>query len=344
MRISFEDGLKLFIEAPLEELQKRAQSVSRHRNSPLVTFVKDTNPNYTNICSSACSFCAFWRPRAHKEAYFKTLQEVKEDLERAEKCGATTVLLQGGLHEGVTLEYLASLVRLAKDSFPSLHPHFFSAPEIAWAASLSKVPLQEALQTLFDAGLRTIPGGGAEILSQRVRKKISPKKISTQEWLEVHGVAHKIGFKTTATMMYGHIEEPEDILIHFDGLRKLQDETGGFSSFIPWSFKRANSPLGKKVEKEAPKELYLRLIAFSRLYLDNFPHIGASWFGEGKETGQKALHYGADDWGGILIEENVHKACNFINRTTVDEVVSIIRGEGFIPAERNCMYEIIKVY
>jgi len=329
-RISFEKGLYLYEHAPLEELRKMASSI-RHILHPhnYVTYIPNSNPNYTNICSSKCSFCAFCRNKEDPDSFFKTKEEVLDHFAFADRHGVKQVLLQGGINEKVTLEYLLDLVSAAKEHFPHIHPHFFSAIEIAHAANISNVPLQKALEMLYEKGLKTIPGAGAEILSKRVREKISPRKLSAEKWLELHELAHTIGFKTTATMMFGHIENSEDILIHFDALRTIQDKTHGFLSFIPWSQKPNTKSMG---------DIYLRLIAFSRIYLDNFPHIGASWFSEGKEVGKKALHYGADDFGGTLLEENVHKACNFINQTSIAEVRQIIEDAGFEPIERDCFY------
>jgi dehypoxanthine futalosine cyclase len=344
-RVSNVDGVQIYTSESITTLQTLA-SEKRFEVHPLpiVTFVADTNPNYTNICYVQCSFCAFCRKPNSPDAYHKSLDEMYVIFERARNQGATTVLLQGGLHEGVTIDYLESLVTLCRTNFPSLHPHFFSAPEISFAAKISNITVEEGLKRLFDAGLRTIPGGGAEILSDKVHSVISPGKLSPKEWLDVHRKAHAIGFKTTATMMYGHVETPVDIINHLSEIRSLQDETGGFSSFIPWSYKRDNNPLGKKVTSLASKESYFRLIAFSRIYLDNFPHIAASWFGEGKSAGVEALAFGADDFGGTIFDESVHRATGYVNTSSLQEVVSLIKKAGFIPAERNAMYQIIQTY
>jgi dehypoxanthine futalosine cyclase len=345
MRISFEEGLELFKKAPLEELRRQAHAI-RETLAPekRVTFILDSNPNYTNICQNRCLFCAFWREGASRQAYSKTPEEVMAHFEAASLAGASQVLLQGGIHEKITIDYLCDLVRLARLRFPTIHPHFFSAPEIYGAAIHSKISTKDALGMLYEAGLRTIPGGGAEILSERVRQKISPLKISSLDWIRLHLEAHEIGFRTTATMMYGHIEEPLDILIHFERLRAAQDRTNGFLSFIPWSFKKNNTALAERVTRSSDGNDYLRMIAFARIYLDNFPHIGGSWFSEGKEVGIRALQSGADDFGGTLFEENVHRACDYINRTNFEEVLAMIRKAGYRPAERNAFYEIMKDY
>lgn len=346
MRISFDEGLRLFQFAPIVELQEMASKI-RYEKHPKnqVTFVLDSNPNYTNICDIDCNFCAFYRKKGAKDAYFKSPEEtITEHFEFALSAGIKTVLLQGGVHEGITVDYLVELVSLATRRYPTIHPHFFSAVEIWNAAKVSNVTVKEALQALWNAGLRTIPGGGAEILSENIRLAISPKKIGPNGWLDLHKEAHKIGFKTTATMMYGHIEEPLDIVNHLEAIRQAQDETGGFSSFIPWSYKKTRTALRRIVKHWAGKEAYFRILAFSRIYLDNFSHIGASWFSEGKETGCKSLHYGADDFGGTILEENVHRATEFINKTDHNGMLEMIREAGFEPAQRDSFYNIIRTY
>lgn len=344
-RTSFDEGLRLFRFAPLEELQAQAQEI-RFQKHPkkAVTFVLDSNPNYTNICDADCSFCGFYRKKSAKDAYFKTVDEVMQHFEFAKNAGLTTVLLQGGVHDQITVDYLVSLVKAAKSRYPDIHPHFYSAIEIWNAAKVSNCTVREALEALWNAGQRTLPGGGAEILSERVRLAISPKKMTPGGWMDVHTTAQQIGFRTTATMMYGHVEDPEDILIHLDALRKAQDQYEGFSSFIPWSYKRDNTALRRKVKGWAGTDSYFRILAFARIYLDNFDHVAASWFSEGKETGMKALHYGADDFGGIILEENVHRATNFINKTDHNGVVQMIRQAGFEPLQRNSFYKVIRTY
>lgn len=344
-RITFDEGLRLFTMAPLEELRERAMQMRYLKHpSNQVTFVLDSNPNYTNICDVDCSFCGFYRHKGAKDAYNKSIDEVMEHLEFARRAGLTTVLLQGGVHSQITKDFLVELVKTSLERYPDIHPHFFSAVEIWNAAKVSNCSIRQVLQELWDAGQRTLPGGGAEILSEHVRAIVSPKKMAENGWMQVHTTAHSIGFRTTATMMYGHVEDPEDILIHLETLRTAQDTLPGFSSFIPWSYKRDNTSLRRKVRGWAGKDSYFRILAFSRLYLDNFSHIASSWFSEGKETGMQSLHYGADDFGGILIEENVHRATNFINKTDHNGVLQMIRQAGFTPAQRNSFYEVIRTY
>ena len=344
-RISFEEGLELFKHAPLEELKEKAQKLRYEKNPiPQVTFVLDSNPNYTNVCNADCSFCAFYRHKGAKDAYTKSIDEAMEHFETARKAGLTTVLMQGGLNDELKIDYYVALAKAARESYPDIHPHLFSAPEIWNVARVSNLSIRETLQKLWDAGLRTIPGGGAEIVSEKVRVKISPKKMEKGAWMDVHKTAHEIGFRTTATMMYGHVEEPEDILIHLDAIRALQDETSGFTAFIPWSYKRDRTSLRKEVLHWAGVDAYFRILAFSRIYLDNFDHIQASWFSEGKKTGMESLHYGADDFGGIIFEENVHRATNFISKTDHSHIVEMIREAGFEPAQRSTLYKILRTY
>jgi cyclic dehypoxanthinyl futalosine synthase len=209
---------------------------------------------------------------------------------------------------------------------------------------VSGLSIEEVLRQLWDAGLRTIPGGGAEILSDRVKRKISHLKGTSADWIEVMRQAHRIGYKTTATMMYGHIETEEDVVQHLEAVRSLQDEHRGFTAFIPWSFKPGNTPLEKIIPHYATPTRYLRMIAFSRIYLDNIPHIQASWFSEGKKTGQIALHFGADDFGGTLQEENVHAAANFVNTTSTEECIRLIHDAGFAAVQRTILYDVLRVY
>lgn len=341
-RYSPEESLLLLTEKPLADLCKEAH---RFRMAllpdPVVSYVLDSNPNYTNICDTACTFCSFYRKASDTDAFFKTPQEVIDTIYSSVKTGAKTILLQGGLSKKITIEYFLDIVKIFFSTFPEIHPHFFSAPEIACAASNSNISIEQALKKLFSAGLRTIPGAGAEILSSAVHQKICKNKLPPENWCLIHKKAHEIGFKTTATMMFGHIETEEDILTHLLSLRAIQDETAGFFSFIPWSFKPANNFLGKTIPQIASSEKYLRIIAASRLILDNFPHIGASWFGEGKEAGIQALLSGADDFGGILLEESVHKAASYVNRSSEAEVLQLIRKAGFEPKERNSFYQFI---
>ena len=344
-RLSREDGLFLMRDVPVLDLGQLA-SEERFRRFPEreITFVVDTNPNYTNVCNVDCTFCAFYRPPGHEEAYTHSIEEMLRRVEPSIEKGVTTVLMQGGVNPELPIDYYLDMVRRFRERFPAVTPHFWSAVEIEGMASVSGLPLREVLTRLKEAGQTTIPGGGAEIISDRVRRKISHKKGLAASWLEVHREAHALGFRSTATMMYGHVETDEDIIEHLEHIRLLQDEYRGFTAFVPWSFKPGNTPLNKKIPTHAGPNQYLRILAVSRLYLDNFDHVQASWFSEGKKTGQIALHWGADDFGGTLFEENVHRATGFVNQTSTEEVMTLIREAGFRPVQRTTLYEILEKF
>jgi cyclic dehypoxanthinyl futalosine synthase len=342
-RLSREEGLWLWQKGDLLELAHLAQTVRLRINPQMaVTFVIDSNPNYTNVCITDCVFCAFYRKPGSKDGYLLTIDQVMEKVQNAVDLGATTVLLQGGHNPDVPLDYYLSLVRETRKRFPQVTPHFFTASEVTQMASVSGLTVAGVLEKLKEAGQYTLPGGGAEILSDRIRRRLATKKGPAEAWLSVHRQAHELGFKSTATMMFGHIDEDEDILEHLDHIRNLQDQRHGFTAFVPWTFKPGNTPLLKHIRQHAGPTHYLRMIALSRIYLDNFPHIQASWFSEGKKTGQIALHFGADDFGGTLFEENVHAATSFINKTTVDEVITLIHEAGFAAAQRTTLYEVLR--
>jgi cyclic dehypoxanthinyl futalosine synthase len=342
-RLSTEEGLFLLTEeAPLLELGALA-NVLRDKKNPgnEVSFVIDTNPNYTNICDTDCLFCAFYRRPKDPDAYALTVDQVMEKVAAAAERGATTVLLQGGHNRALPFDYYLSLIRETRRRFPGVTPHFFSASEVQTMASVSGRSVDAVLRALWDAGQRTLPGGGAEVLSERVRQKLAHKKGGPEKWLEVHRAAHKIGFRSTATMMYGHVETPVDIVEHWERIRALQDETGGFTAFIPWSFKPDHTVLERRHPERTGPVPYLRMLAASRVFLDNFDHVQASWFSEGKKAGQASLHFGADDFGGTLIDENVHAAAGFVNKAGVDEVKTLIREAGFTPVQRTTLYEAV---
>ena len=344
-RLTPEEGLYLLQEAPLLDLAPMAQTARfRHNPDPVVTFVVDTNLNYTNVCDAYCTFCAFYRTEKDSDAYTYSVEEMMGYLGTAASKGVTTVLLQGGLNPSLPMEYYVELVQEARHRHPQVHPHFFSAPEIMKMVQVSELSLREVLARLYDAGLRTIPGGGSEVLSNSVKHKISRlfPKGKVDDWTSVHLEAHRLGYRTTATMMYGHLEEDEDIIEHLGHVRSVQDETGGFTAFIPWSYKAENTALARKVKALAGPNRYLRIMALSRLYLDNVQHIQASWFSEGKKTGQVALHFGGDDFGGTLFDENVMQEAGFYNRTTVPEITDVIRDAGFTPAQRTTLYEVLR--
>jgi cyclic dehypoxanthinyl futalosine synthase len=344
-RITPEEGLFLLRHGELLDLGECANVVRYRKNpEPRITFVVDTNPNYTNICNIDCIFCAFYRHPGEEGEYTYTVDAMIAKFKEAAAAGVTTILLQGGVNPAVPFDYYIEMVERTIREVPGVTPHFYSTSEILGMAAVSGLTVRQVLERLWAAGQRTIPGGGAEILADRVKKKISHLKGPSSDWLDVMREAHALGFRTTATMMYGHLETDEDIVEHLESVRALQDEHHGFTAFIPWSFKPGNTPLEKIIPHYATPMRYLQMIAFSRVYLDNFDHVQASWFSEGKKTGQIAVHFGADDFGGTIFEENVHAAANFVNKTNTEEVISLIREAGFTPAQRSTLYDIMKVY
>lgn len=344
-RLSPSEGLFLLQNAELLDLGALANEIRFNKNpKPLVTFVVDTNPNYTNICNVDCIFCAFYRHPGEEGEYTYSVDHMIQKFKESAAKGVTTVLLQGGVNPALPFEYYVELVERTVKEVPEVYPHFFSTSEIIGMVQVSGQSTQQVLERLWKAGLRSIPGGGAEILADRVKQKISSKKGTSTDWLNVMREAHQIGYRSTATMMYGHLEKDEEIVEHLESIRALQDETGGFTAFIPWSFKPGNTPLEKIIPHYATPKRYLEMIAFSRIYLDNFQHIQASWFSEGKKTGQIALHFGADDFGGTLLEENVHAAANFVNKTNAEECIQLIHESGFAAAQRTTLYDILRVY
>lgn len=345
-RLTTAEGVHLLTDAPLLELGALAHEVRARKTDPrLVTYVVDTNPNYTNVCTVDCHFCAFYRKPGSTgpDVYTHDVEGVMKMMADADALGATTVLLQGGLNPAIPWDFYPTIVREARRRYPHITPHFFSAPEIHQMAEVSGLTIRGVLEALHAAGQTSLPGGGAEILATRVRRRVSIKKGGPEAWLDVHRAAHEVGMRSTATMMYGHVETPAEIVEHFDHIRSLQDDTGGFTAFVPWSYKRGNTPMESKVKHVAGASMYLRVLAASRLYLDNFDHIQATWFSEGKKTGQISLHFGADDFGGTLFEENVHLATGHLAKTTVAEVETLIRESGFTPAQRTTHYEILRV-
>ena len=340
-RITKDEGLKLIEYGDFLRLARLANRI-RFKKHPdrTVTFILDTNINYTNICNVKCSFCAFYRNQDDKDAYTLTIEELKQKIKSAEEKGIETALIQGGLNPNIPYAYYIDMVKELSKS--SVYVHAFSPPEIDLASRISGKSIKDVLIDLKNAGLKTIPGGGAEILSERVRKKISPRKISTDRWLDIMRQAHKVGIMTTATMMFGHIETYEDIIEHFERLRDLQDETHGFRAFIAWDFKKENSALGKIVTKDVTGVDYLKIVAMARIYLDNFDNIQASWASQGKDVGEIALHFGANDMGSMLVEEHVMEQAGFRAESTVEEIAALIKKAGFKPALRTTNYNIVR--
>ena len=344
-RVGREEALDLLSKRPLGQVMALAHA-ERMRRHPLrqVTFVFDTNPNYTNVCVTCCRFCAFWRHPGDPDAYTCSPREIAERAAKAHAQGATTVLLQGGNNPQIRLKDWIGYIRAIRKRCPRMHIHPFSPAEYYFMAQQEKLPVRAVLEAMYAEGIRTLPGGGAEILSEPVRRRIAPHKATTDQWLSVCETAHEVGFRTTATMMYGHVESDADIVDHLLRVRGLQDRTGGVTSFIPWSFKPGGSPLGRTIGKPVHPAKYVRIIAVARLVLDNIEHIQSSWFSENIAAGQLGLLAGADDFGGLLLEENVHKQAGHARSTTVEDVKTIIRRSGFTPAQRDSNYQILSVF
>ncbi len=338
-RISPEEALTLWEEASFYDLGFLAREV-RFRLHPerIVTYIVDRNINYTNICVSGCKFCAYYSKPGDTGGYLLSQEELFRKIEETLALGGVQILLQGGLHPDLPLSFYEEMLRSIKERFPEIHIHGFSPPEIVHFAKISGLSIKEVLERLIRAGLSSIPGGGAEILVDRVREKLSPHKCSAEEWLEVMRIAHQLGLKTTATMMFGHIETVAERIEHLEKIRRLQDETGGFTAFIPWPFQPGNTEL--RVPKVLPVE-YLKMLALSRLYLDNVPNIQASWVTQGPKVAQVALEFGANDFGSTMIEENVVAAAGVAHRLSVEEIERIIRDAGYEPRRRRMDYSLL---
>ena len=338
MSLTPQEALDLFNSDDLIAIGMAANEVRRKKTDPRVaTYQIDRNINYTNFCTEYCSFCAFYRPLGSKEGYLQPLESIYAKIEEMLELGGTGVLLQGGLHPDLKIDYYENMLRSIHERFPQVHLHCFSAPEILCIAEVSSLSIRDTIARLRDAGLQSIPGGGAEILDDEVRHRIARLKCKSEEWESVHREAHKLGMRTTATMMFGCGEEFRHRVNHFERLRRLQDEYGGFTAFIPWIFAPENTPLGKKVSETTAFD-YLKTLAISRLYLDNIDHVQSSWLTPGIKICQVGLQFGADDVGSILIEENVVYAAGVRNRTNEEELRRIISDAGYKPAQRDTLY------
>ena len=303
----------------------------------IVSYIIDRNINYTNFCTEYCSFCAFYRPMGHAEGYVHPQEVIYEKIRETIELGGTGILMQGGLHPELGIEWYEDLLRGIKQRF-DIWCHCFSAPEIVNIAKVSGLSLHDTLSRLRDAGLDSLPGGGAEILDDEVRRRISRLKSSVQDWIDVHRTCHAIGLRSTATMMFGTGETIEQRMNHFDIVRQMQEETGGFTAFIPWSFQRENTSLGRFVKEEATAVEYLKVLALSRLYFENIENIQSSWVTPGLKTCQLGLRFGGNDVGSIMIEENVVSAAGAHHRATEEELRRLIRDAGFIPKQRDSLY------
>jgi cyclic dehypoxanthinyl futalosine synthase len=303
----------------------------------IVSYIIDRNINYTNVCTEYCSFCAFYRPIGHAEGYVHPKEVIFSKIQETLDLGGTGILMQGGLHPELGIEWYEDLLRSIKQRF-DIWCHCFSAPEIVNIAKISGLTLYDTLARLRDAGLDSLPGGGAEILDDEVRHRISRLKSSVQDWIDVHRACHAVGLKSTATMMFGTGETIEQRMNHFDIVRQMQEESGGFTAFIPWSFQRENTSLGRFVKEEATAVEYLKVLALSRLYLENILNIQSSWVTPGLKTCQLGLRFGGNDVGSIMIEENVVSAAGAHHRATEEELRRLIRDAGFVPKQRDTLY------
>jgi len=303
----------------------------------VVSYIIDRNINYTNFCTEFCSFCAFYRPMGHKEGYILSHDEIAQKIQETIDLGGTGILMQGGLHPDLKIEWYEDMLRDIKKRF-KIHTHCFSAPEIVNIAELSGTSLYDTIARLRDAGLDSIPGGGAEILDDGVRHRISRLKCTSQDWIDVHRTAHSLGMRTTATMMFGCGETIEQRMNHFDIVRQIQEDTGGFTAFIPWTFQRENTSLGRFVKEEATAVEYLKTLAISRIYLENILNIQSSWVTPGLKTCQVGLRFGGNDVGSIMIEENVVSQAGARNHATEEDLRQMIRDAGFVPKQRDTLY------
>ncbi|MGQ9483691.1 MAG: cyclic dehypoxanthinyl futalosine synthase [Desulfosoma sp.] len=338
-RLSWHEARELYLHADFHWLGYAAHRV-RLRKHPenVVTYVVDRNINYSNICVCGCRFCAFFRHPGHPEGYVLERETLARKIEETLAMGGTQILLQGGHHPDLPLSFYENMLRFIKDRYP-VHVHAFSPPEIVFFARREGLDVATVIARLKNAGLDSIPGGGAEILVDAVRRKVSPNKCSVQEWLGVMEEAHRQGLRTTATMMFGHEESLEDRLSHLFALRNVQDRTGGFTAFIPWTFQPGKTPMARPPETAVA---YLRLLALSRLVLDNFDNLQASWVTMGPKVAQAALFFGANDFGSTMIEENVVAAAGVHYRLSVEEIRRLIEDAGFVPKQRTMAYEWIE--
>lgn len=339
-RLTSEEGLVLLQSHDLTAIGAAADAVTKRLHpEPYRTYNIDRNINYTNACTAVCDFCAFYRPPEHPEVYVLPMNVLLKKIEETVELGGDQILLQGGLHPKLPLEWYEDMLRTMKQHFPDVNVHGFSPPEIHHFTKISKLPLKTVLQRLQAAGLGSIPGGGGEILVDRVRKEITRGKVLTDDWLNVMRVWHQLGGKSTATMMFGHVETLAERIEHLERVRQLQDETGGFTAFICWTFQPDNTDMDHIAPAGAFE--YLKTQAISRLYLDNVPNIQSSWVTQGEKVGQMALMFGANDMGSLMIEENVVSQAGTVYQMSVESIRRCIQNTGYIPRQRNVYYEYI---
>jgi len=340
-RLGTDEALRLLGSHGLAAIGRAAHAVTRRLHpEPYRTYNIDRNINYTNICTAVCDFCAFYRGPKHPEGYVLDRDVLLRKIEETVDLGGDQILMQGGLHPTLPLEWYEELLRDIKAHFPQVNIHGFSPPEIHHFTKVSRRPLREVLERLAHAGLGSLPGGGGEILVDRVRAAMTRGKVMTDDWLEVHRQWHLLGGRSTATMMFGHIETLAERVEHLERVRRLQDETGGFTAFICWSFQPDNTEMADVPPAGAFE--YLKTQAVSRLFLDNVPNIQSSWVTQGREIGQLALLYGANDMGSLMIEENVVSAAGTVHHLTLDDMKSAIAELGWIPRRRNVFYELFE--
>jgi len=342
MSLTRQQALDYFQSPDLIGLGFEADAVRRHLHPEgVVSYIIDRNINYTNFCTEYCTFCAFYRPLKGpqaKEGYILEFEKIYEKIAETIEMGGTGVLMQGGIHPDLKIDWFERLFRGIKERFPQIWLHCLSASEVLAIAEYSELSLRDTIVRLREAGLDSIPGGGAEILDDDVRKRIARLKCRTEDWVSVHRTAHQLGMRTTATMMFGVGETFEQRVNHFEVVRRLQDETGGFTAFIPWSFQPKHTALGGRGWDEATSVEYLKVLAISRLYLDNIDNVQASWVTQGLKVLELGLHFGGNDVGSVMLEENVVKAAGTSNCTTEEELRRIIRDAGFKPVQRDTLY------
>ncbi len=342
MPLTRQQALDFFRSPDLIGLGFEADAVRRRLHPEgVVTYIIDRNINYTNFCTEYCTFCAFYRPlkgATSEEGYILEFEKIYEKIAETLEMGGTGVLMQGGIHPDLKIDWFERLFSSIKQRFPQIWLHCLTASEVLAIAKYSDLSLRDTIARLRDAGLDSIPGGGAEILDDDVRKRIARLKCNTEDWVSVHRTAHQLGMRTTATMMFGVGETFEQRINHFEVVRRLQEETGGFTAFIPWSFQPGNTALGGRGWEEAISVEYLKVLAISRLYLDNIENVQASWVTQGLKVLELGLHFGGNDVGSVMLEENVVKAAGTSNCTTEEELRRIIRDAGFKPVQRDTLY------
>ena len=339
-RLTPEEGLQILESHDLVAIGAAANAVTKRLHpGPFRTYNIDRNINYTNACTAVCDFCAFYRTPNHEEVYVLPRDVLLQKIEETVALGGDQILLQGGLHPKFKLDWYEELLQDIKRHFPQVNVHGFSPPEIYHFTKVNHLPLQEVLERLKAAGLGSLPGGGGEILVDRVRAEITRGKVMTDDWLDVHRVWHRLGGRSTATMMFGHVETLAERIEHFERIRQLQDETGGLTAFISWTFQPDHTDLAHIPPAGAFE--YLKTQAVSRLYLDNVPNIQSSWVTQGEKIGQLALHFGANDMGSLMIEENVVAQAGTVHHLSLETIKRCIREAGYIPRQRNVFYEFI---